>query len=98
MRLSAHQADAIKRAALQAFGPDAVVRLFGSRVDDDRRGGDIDIHIEAAPEKADVDHEVQFRALIWKWLDEEQIDVVVSQRGAKPRWIDEAAKRDGIIL
>ena len=98
MRLTADQVTAIKAAALDAFGPSATVRLFGSRADDDRLGGDIDLHVEADPEVADLDHEVRFRASIWKALDEEQIDVVVAARGAEPRWIDRAARREGIVL
>lgn len=97
MRLSPGQIDAIKAAALTAFGDGAIVRLFGSRIDDARRGGDIDLYVQAAPETADVDHEVQFRALIWKALDEEQIDVVVAAHG-DDRWIDRAATREGLIL
>ncbi len=42
MRLPAHYPAAIRAAAIEAFGPSAVVRLFGSRVDDDKRGSDID--------------------------------------------------------
>ncbi|MEH3038262.1 MAG: nucleotidyltransferase domain-containing protein [Sphingomonas adhaesiva] len=98
MRLSADQVSAIKAAALEAFGPSATVRLFGSRADDDRTGGDIDLHVEADPDVADLAHEVLFRASIWKALDEEQIDVVVAARGAEPRWIDRAARREGIVL
>ena len=78
MRLSTDQITAIKAAAREAFGPDAVVRLFGSRVDDYRRGGDIDLHVEASPKTATIDHEVRFRALLWKALDEPQVDVVVA--------------------
>ena len=98
MRLSEIYVRAIKAAAAEAFGADAVVRLFGSRAKDDRKGGDIDLHVEAAPPAADFDHEVRFRALVWKALDEPQIDVVVAARGAPLRWIDWAAYRDGVIL
>ena len=98
MRLTTEQATAIKDAACQAFGEDVIVRLFGSRANDEAKGGDIDIHIEAAPAAADIDHEVKFRALVWKALDEEQIDVVVAARGKADRWIDRAAQRDGIVL
>ena len=97
MRLTDDQVRAIKSAATTTFGEDAIVRLFGSRADDDARGGDIDLHVETSLEKADADHEVQFRALIWKALDEEQIDVVVAIHGAD-RWIDRAASREGIVL
>lgn len=98
MRLSADQVAAIKSAAAEAFGADATVRLFGSRVLDDVRGGDIDLYVEAAPDRATIDREVRFRALLWKALDEEQIDVVVVARGQAGRWIDRAAHREGIVL
>jgi predicted nucleotidyltransferase len=98
VRLSAEQVAAIKWAAADAFGGDAVVRLFGSRADDQARGGDIDLHVEASPEVADLDHEIKFRSLIWQALDEPQIDVVVAARGGAERWIDRAAHRDGVIL
>ena len=98
MRLTEHEVTAIKQAAREAFGDDAVVRLFGSRVHDELRGGDIDLHVEADAYVADLRHSAQFRSLIWQALDEEQVDVVVAARGAAPRWIDQAALRDGIVL
>lgn len=98
MRLSAEQTNAIKAAAHDAFGPSAVVRLFGSRAHEDARGGDIDLHVEAAPEVADLAHEARFRALLWQRLDEEQVDVTVLARGTEPRWLDRAALREGVIL
>lgn len=97
MRLTDEQVAAIKAAATAAFGADVVVRLFGSRIDDERRGGDIDLYVETTPDKADVGHEVRFRSLIWKALDEEQVDVVVATDG-DDRWIDRAARREGLIL
>ena len=98
MRLSAGQIAAIKSAAAKVFGPDVTVRLFGSRADDAARGGDIDLHIETDVAQADLDHEIQFRAEVWRALDEPQIDVVVAARDASARWIDRAAHREGIVL
>ena len=49
MRLTPTEIAAIKAAARDAFGETVVVRLFGSRVDDHRRGGDIDLHVEVDP-------------------------------------------------
>lgn len=98
MRLSAEQIAGIKSAALDVFGPDAIVRLFGSRADDDARGGDIDLHLLVAPEMATIDHEVRFRSELWKRLDEPQIDVVIAARDAGARWIDRAALREGVVL
>ena len=46
MRLTPIEHEAIKRAAQSSFEPGVVLRLFGSRVDDAKRGGDIDLLVE----------------------------------------------------
>jgi hypothetical protein len=45
MRLSTDQIQAIRQAATAAFGQGTAVWLFGSRVDDAKKGGDIDLLI-----------------------------------------------------
>ena len=45
MRLSSETRQIIKREAADLLGADCEVRLFGSRLDDDQRGGDIDLLI-----------------------------------------------------
>lgn len=47
MRLSAEQITQIKQVIFDLFGQDAEVWLFGSRVDDTKRGGDVDLYIES---------------------------------------------------
>ena len=44
MRLSKKELETIKNSIKDTFG-DAVVYLFGSRVDDSKTGGDIDLYI-----------------------------------------------------
>ena len=46
MRISPEQAQAIRHLAHQVAGEDARVRLFGSRLDDRARGGEIDLLLE----------------------------------------------------
>ena len=46
MRLTERERDVIRTAVTNHFGKDAQVWLFGSRVDDTRRGGDIDLLVE----------------------------------------------------
>ena len=46
MRLTHTQIAIIRKATRQNFGQDALIWLFGSRVDDSRRGGDVDLYIE----------------------------------------------------
>lgn len=45
MRLTPEQIRSIKQVAAEVFGSDAHVYLFGSRVDDQARSGDIDLYI-----------------------------------------------------
>lgn len=97
MRLTPHEIAAIKAAAREAFGDTAVVRLFGSRVDDSKRGGDIDLHVEVDTPRRRRDALV-FRRELWKRLDEAPVDVVVTERGQPAHWIDRAALRTGVIL
>ncbi len=44
MRLSNHETELIKNKVQTIFG-DAFIYLFGSRVDDKKKGGDIDLYI-----------------------------------------------------
>ena len=46
MRLDPKIQELIKREVTDHLGPDVVIRLFGSRVDDIQKGGDIDLLIE----------------------------------------------------
>jgi hypothetical protein len=46
LRLSEQERAVIRGCVEEAFGPNAWVFLFGSRLDDSKRGGDIDLHIE----------------------------------------------------
>nr|WP_198034567.1 hypothetical protein [Halomonas sp. 1513] len=46
MRLTDAQRQTIRQIVTEELGPSASVRLFGSRLDDNARGGDIDLHVE----------------------------------------------------
>ena len=47
MRLTSAQIDTIQSTVQAVLGEGAVVSLFGSRLDDGRKGGDVDLLIEA---------------------------------------------------
>ena len=47
MRLTDFEANTIKQSACEVFGAKTQVFLFGSRTDDTKKGGDIDLYIKA---------------------------------------------------
>jgi predicted nucleotidyltransferase len=99
MRLTAAEARAIKRCTAAAFGPAAVVRLFGSRVDDRARGGDIDLHVEVARDAdTTTDAEARFRDLMEDAPGERKVDIVFHRRGRREQPIDRIARQTGIVL
>lgn len=83
MRLTQQEHNAIAQAAAETFPAGTSVSLFGSRTDDTRKGGDIDLLIETQqPTSADlwVAQRNRFVARIWKRIGERQIDVVLANR------------------
>lgn len=98
MRLTADEVDAIKAAAHEAFGPDAVVRLFGSRVHDHLKGGDIDLHVEATPPVDEWRARMRFEDRLFRSIEPRKVDLVISQRGCVPRGFERIAYRDGVLL
>jgi predicted nucleotidyltransferase len=79
MRLTPDQVQAIRYAATQAFGEDAGVWLFGSRADDHKKGGDIDLLVH--PAAGAMDHvlmrKINMRIQIEQLIGEQKIDIVV---------------------
>ena len=79
MRLSPAQARVIVQCVRQQFGADARVMLFGSRLDDTARGGDVDLLVES-----DAPFTLRQRALATLALEkalELPVDIVGLQRG-----------------
>ncbi len=78
MRLTPEQAKAIVEAAADLAGVDACVRLFGSRLHDDLRGGDIDLLLECPrPVARPVWLAAQLTARLQRVLGERKIDLLV---------------------
>lgn len=98
MRLEPGEVKAIKAAAAHAFGADAVVRLFGSRADDARRGGDIDLHVEVPHDLDEWKARARFEANLFARIEQQRVDIIIRKHDAPMNGIDVIAHRDGIPL
>jgi len=95
MRLTAAHIEAIRKAARQNFGADASVWLFGSRVDDTRRGGDVDLYVEST-QKNTLMSLLRCKIAIEDSLDL-HVDLIVKEPG-KDKPIYQLAKNQGVQL
>ena len=98
MRLTPDEVAAIKDAAAHAFGDTVVVRLFGSRTDDTERGGDIDLHVEIDPPADEWIARGLFEDRLFRRMEPQKVDLIVSKRGGMPRGFERIAYRHGIVL
>lgn len=83
------------------FGKDTQVWLFGSRVNDEIKGGDIDLYIEPQTQKPSdlITARLQFLRDLHKKLGEQKIDVVLRRASsAVDLPIYQIAKQTGILL
>lgn len=80
MRIKSRDREIIKEKTREIFGSTASVLLFGSRIDDTKKGGDIDLFIEddnltdAVRKKIILMTELQFQ------LGERKIDIITASR------------------
>lgn len=98
MRLTQNEHTAILEAVHAVFGDDAEVRLFGSRAQDSRRGGDIDLYIEVDPERYSYESELDLHAELRKRIGDQKIDLLVHQRGQPRSPIERIAMDTGVPL
>lgn len=68
--------------AVKKADTEAALWLFGSRTDDTKKGGDIDIAILSP--KIDLMKKIQIRRDILDRIGEQKIDIIVSRDGSDP--------------
>ena len=95
MRLTNFEINSIKQSAMDIFGADVQVFLFGSRVDDTKKGGDIDLYIKTKMGN-DLTHKIKFLVALEQKLGEQKIDVVIAED--QSRVIEQQATLHGIRL
>lgn len=90
MRLSAHEINAILATTADIAGPEASVWLFGSRLDDAARGGDVDLLVEA-PDELPPLARARLKLLLEARLGL-PVDLLARRRGAPLRSFEAVAK------
>jgi len=101
VRLSDKDLEAIKRLFREIFGKDDHLWLFGSRVDLNRRGGDIDLYIET--KEVDASVAVTKRSRLWGRLQDaigaQKLDILLNVLAfeSQLRMYNEA-KTTGVML
>jgi len=98
MRLSEQQQQHIRAAVADIFGSTAEVYLFGSRTDDSKRGGDIDLYLEIEPVEGWFMQRIQLAVELERRLGEQKIDLVVYRRGKEKKAIHLIARDSGMKL
>lgn len=97
-RLEVEQIKALVTATHECFGETSRIWLFGSRVDDTKRGGDIDLYIETDMKSGTINAKLNMRSLIWKAFGDQKIDILVRSRHEELSPFHKMAKETGIEL
>ena len=100
MRLSLAQRETIRTVAAQVAGPLATMRLFGSRLSAEARGGDIDLLVDGpGPASSAFDLSLRLGARLERALGGRKVDVIVAPLGqASDEPIVRVARAQGVLL
>ena len=79
MRISDFQKNVILESVVSELGHEARVFLFGSRADDTKRGGDIDLLVETPSRVEDVVRKkLRIIGAIQRRIGEQKIDLIIT--------------------
>lgn len=86
MRLSPFEIEIINKIARKHFGQETTVWLFGSRTDDNKKGGDIDLFINNTNEAAlTIEAKIHFLAELKTKIGDRKIDVVFDNANTRQK-------------
>ena len=95
MRLSKKDQETI-RHAVHSVDPEAIVYLFGSRVDDSKKGGDVDLLVVS--DGIRFEDELRIRRNILDQIGWQKIDLIVKKNNELDSGIAALAIQHGIKL
>ena len=95
MRLNDLEQNSIKKAFKDVF-KNGEIYLFGSRVDDNKRGGDIDLYIIPQIKENLREKKSLFLSKLYEYIGEQKIDIIIAKD--KNRLIEQEAIKNGVRL
>lgn len=99
MRLSESTCAVIRSTVQDLFGSEATVKLFGSRLNDNARGGDIDLLVELTSTPTDLERKtLQLITKLQLRIGDQPIDVLVLNPSTPRQAIHEHAILTGMTL
>lgn len=99
MRLNPLQIRSIRQVAAEYAGESVRVRVFGSRLDDAARGGDLDLMIELDDVVANPALlAARISASVSRTLHGRKVDVLISAPNLRRLPIHDVAFREGVLL
>ena len=99
MRLDPKIQKLIKKEVTDHLGSDVIIRLFGSRLDDTQKGGDIDLLIETQYTLTNrFDLESKLAARLYTQLGGRKVDVLLMDYLTQVQPIHTQAIKTGIVL
>lgn len=96
MRLTSEEISIIKNIILK-YVPDAKIMLFGSRVDDTKKGGDIDIFVQTE-QNITLKEQIKILAKIEILGVERRVDLIFKTPNSKEQSIFDTITKSGILL
>ena len=99
MRLTKAQIAVIKSTAQRVLGESAQVTLFGSRVDDNLKGGDIDLLMEMDKPIANKTQAIgKIYVQLIRELGDRKIDILIKDPTTQPAAVFNIAQENGVRL
>lgn len=89
----------IRQAVADLAGPDCTVRLFGSRLHDSGKGGDVDLLLELPRSPANpAGLAAQVAGRISRAMQGRKVDVLIVAPNLRRMPVHEVALREGVLL
>jgi len=99
MRISQEQSGAIGRLPREVAGERACVRLFGSRLDEQAKGGDVDLFLKLpSPVENPALTAARMSARVSRLFRGRRVDVLIAVPNLEQLPIHELARRQGVLL